>query len=202
MENPKTTKDYRVLRDISPHFFELRRVHNKNKADLILSGRGDLCDYLALGIYCLECSMYEMNEMVISVYFSSSDFSGDSGFQMFAEGKEWVLPKNALEYQTLKNLPPIINYMLREENNMSKYYGVAMYVPFVAHVYGIFRDENLAKEMPILDSENPNLKFITNVNKCTGRLFPRAYDRMRNTFLAQLFARAVIRVMLKQILVP
>lgn len=202
MENPKATKDCREMRDISPNFFQIRRVYNKNKADIILSRRGDLCDYLALGIYCLECSLYGMKDMVISVYFSSGDFSGDSGFQMFADGKEWVLPQNSLEYQTLMNLPQIIKYMLDEERYISKLYGISIYVPYVAHVYGVFKNENLAKEMPMLDSEHPNFKFISDVNKVTGKIFPRAYDRMRNTILAQLFARAVIRTMLKQILDP
>lgn len=132
----------RIYNMISIQPFKIRRVRPwQERVDIVLSTKRDLCDFLALGIYCLHRSITDpQGDKEVFVRFSNKDFQRESGVTMFVGNRGYKVPANALECQVIGNLKDIFDYVFKE-NLFNGILGVEIYPSFTAYVNGVFEDD-------------------------------------------------------------
>ena len=135
------TNGERVYNKIPIQPFKIRKAWpwQKESVDIVLSTKRDLCDFLALGIYCLNRSITNPNgDKEICVRFSNRDFRRKSGVTMIIGNQGYRVPTNALECQVINNLKDVFDYVF-EKNPFNGILGIEVYPTFTAYVNGVFK---------------------------------------------------------------
>lgn len=96
--------------------YAVRQVKTKEEADLVLTKRKDMCDFVALGFYCLRLSAQGIKKSEIKVFYSSKFFKGDSGFSVSYGKGQTENRRNALTEGLCTDITPVMFYINNEEN--------------------------------------------------------------------------------------
>ena len=149
--------------------FKFKWVLKKEDADIVLSARRDLCDYFALGVYCLARSIKDPENTVVRVCFSLTEYVGeDASISVVEKGVQYHIFKNPLGKQIYENVNTIADYYFGRETIGAKVIIALLYPEFTATLMGRI--------------DSPSITCF----------FP-AKHRMRDTLSAQKFAQCIIK---------
>lgn len=121
--------------------FVIKPVWATKKADLILTKKKDMCDFLALGFYCLRLSLQESEISEIRVKYSSNYFKGSSGVAVINDHKERDIRRNALEEVLEYSILPVLEYVYNGDEfkkSMIRMMGMMLYPELTACVDNLY----------------------------------------------------------------
>lgn len=127
------TREYKKINFVP---FNLKRVLRRNEADIVLSVRRDMCDFFALGLFCLRRAITSPDQTTVKVCYSYREFTKPSDVSAIIREKSYNIPRNAIEKQVIDNSKTILNYMF-EDNIFNGIVGIMIYPVFTANVKGI-----------------------------------------------------------------
>lgn len=117
--------------------YEVKEVYDEDEADIILTREKDMCDFLALGFFCLNISRKKINKKVVKIYYSYRHFCGNSGVEMF-NGERQKIRRNAIETRLFKDIVPVMLHVGAEDSTMTIIRVIAcmLYPEYTAFVDG------------------------------------------------------------------
>lgn len=106
----------RQYREIEIIPYAVRLVKTAEEADLVLTKRKDMCDFLALGFYCLRISVRGVRKSEIKIFYSSKSFKGNSGFSVSYGKGQTENRRNALTETLYTDIIPVVLYLNNDED--------------------------------------------------------------------------------------
>lgn len=147
----RNKKNYKAI-DMKP--FEFKRTWSAEKADIVLTRKKDLTDFIALGLYCLSRSLKDPENRIIRVCYATVPFWGNSGVKMIVGKTGYSIPKNALEQQVYDHVEELMEYMARQ-NHANFIAGGQIYPEVTAYANGKFSNQTFDEIFP----EEWNIKY-------------------------------------------
>lgn len=134
-------KQYKGI-EIIPYI--VKTVKTAEEADIVLTKRKDLCDFLALGFYCLRVSMQNLKKSDVKVFYSSKYFKGNSGFSVMCDRGEMNVRRNALSDSLYRDILPVFEYIYdvsESEKHRVRVMAILMYSELTARIDNLYSNE-------------------------------------------------------------
>ena len=126
----------------------LKWVPRKEDADIVLSMRRDICDYFALGVFCLAKSIEKSDEKVVKVCYSYKEFAKPSGIVINVRKQNYPTFANPLTGQMGVNAKLIADHLFGKATVSAKTVLVIFAMEFTGVIMGVVNEPVIVRQIP------------------------------------------------------